>query len=237
MRVAISIFLLSHAVLISVCGLLQQRDGSGIGECSNEQVGKFVDEEYPQGCVDPRGNIQTEAFTRSSCNMTCGVPLVNFLCQCGQTGQSIASNFVETCVLNENGISCVDILVSKSLLSMLFAVEHKCIVQNVSSSCTIACSDALNNFKESLGCCVNNLFNVSSSSELDKQYTQYQLWQRCELESPGFCTPLLATKRPENGEATTGMNPSSSTTNFSVSIHNLPSYIIVTFAAVAIHLL
>lgn len=222
MKVAVTFFLLSHVIHISICGMLQQRGGSGIGECPDEQVDMFVDEKYPQGCVDPRGNIQTEAFTRSACNMTCGVPLVNFLCQCGQTGLAIANNFVETCVVNENGMSCLDILVSESLLSVLFAVDYECFPQNFNSSCTFACSSALYNLKESLGCCVNNLFNVSSSSELDRQYTQYQLWKWCEVGPPGFCPPLLATK---------GQNAA----NFSASIHNLLPYIMVLFVAVVIH--
>ena len=80
------------------------------------------------------------------------------------------------------------------------------------SGCDSRCTNALRNFADLGGCCINNLYNGSLAGITSFRYSWFssQYWSICGLRSPGFCSG--------NGTATTATTVGSGAVNLQASI-------------------
>lgn len=87
-----------------------------------------------------------------------------------------------TCEADDDGVICISYYNDTIVRTIVDPVELNCI--NGTNSCTEACRAAVVNFRENLGCCVNNLYNNSLHSIYG---ASYELWSLCEVETVGIC--------------------------------------------------
>ncbi len=134
-----------------------------------------------------------EFATRSAnyeCMASVGQPLVDTLLQNSKC-YIYARSLVEVCRVDENNQYCGAILGSSAINSgtssnpLFTSLVSNC-ASSSSSFCSSSCRSAATNIENSYGCCVN-AFNISIGGAQVPQLS-YGLWNRCGVDSPGFCT-------------------------------------------------
>ena len=154
----------------------------------------------PEPCEDTP-NIPEPSTNDPSCSFFCGFSqyfglecqhigdkLLQIYEECGDTES--ANQLRQRCGFNSKSRFCGTILnFSASLTDTIFAVYNKCYNFLSSGQCATACREALEDLKETYGCCVNSLNSTSQSrqGEIGVFVTSYELWSACGVESPGFC--------------------------------------------------
>ena len=155
----------------------------------------------PEPCEDTP-NIPEKSTDDPSCSSFCGSSqsfglecqhigdkLLQIYEQCGDTVS--ANELRQRCGFNARGRFCGIIPdFTASLTDTIFPVYNKCYNFLSSGQCATACKEALEDLKETYGCCVNNLNSTSQSRqrEIGVFVTSYKLWSACGVESPGFCS-------------------------------------------------
>jgi hypothetical protein len=130
-------------------------------------------------------------FTQYFCLPQHGQPYINAIVlssRCNQSGIfSTAEYVVDLCSVNANGSPCgfTSILFDNDVIGGL---HSDCSMSNI--SCTLNCSDSINDAKDMYSCCLNSAwFNSSIYSPPE---LSYGVWKSCEIETPGFCESPLS---------------------------------------------
>ncbi len=135
--------------------------------------------DYPQDCGE---NIDfSDLAFDSFCNRRCGQPLVDLFFTCGMADE--AATLVYSCRVNENGITCGTIL--GAVAADATAAENVCLPP--STPCSTACQNALQDLRDTGGCCAN-LTEVGSQFNIDVALYNFTLWESCDVEVTGLCT-------------------------------------------------
>ena len=145
--------------------------------------------------VNPPSNVQTctgteyiRRITNHVCMPSVGQPLINALLRTSRC-YPLARLFVDVCATNANGDFCLvlnqDVLSNGS--TNLFTALDSCGVST--STCTSSCRNTVSDARNTLGCCVNTLYNNSQGIQLPALSNSY--WNLCGVETPGFCTSTL----------------------------------------------
>jgi hypothetical protein len=168
--------------LWSLCDIPLPTEGCDNGPIVNRpaNVQECTEEEY--------FNIR---YTQYFCFPQHGQPYINAIVLSSRCNQSyfflIAEHVVDLCSVNANGSPCgfTSILFDYDVIGGL---HSDCAMSNV--SCTLNCSDSINDAKDMYGCCLNSVwFNTSTYSPPG---LSYGAWKSCEIETPGFCESPLS---------------------------------------------
>ena len=146
--------------------------------------------------LGPRDCTTQELFSRlanHACTPSVGQPLVDTLLQNSKC-YSIARELVDLCSINANWQFCAaivgspdaalintEILYSDSSFTSLIA---NC-GSSLSSQCSSSCQNAIADFADSYGCCVNSLNNTSTGDNMPE--LSYGLWTSCGVQTPRVC--------------------------------------------------
>ena len=168
--------------------------------CNAHQKDDIFAEIAPRDCYDAwkRGVSFAEEvvwYYDALCQPDCLAALSELDRRCGVTKASRNHLWYE-CAKNEKDIGCYELAARNS--DVMYNVYAKC--WNEIGTCTSECRAALEDFRDTHGCCVKSLYNATSlafhdSSVLrtavyysaDMDVVQYGLWTRCGIETPGFC--------------------------------------------------
>ena len=129
------------------------------------------------------------AYARSAliCNQI-GSQLIDTYNTCGRKGS--AMELGQLCGLNYKGTACFELQFSDNT-DYLLSVYTACFKYFSSGVCKDKCRSALKHFRAKYGCCVN-VYNGTafgeSSQLLGSIVTQYGLWSKCKVATPGMCT-------------------------------------------------
>ena len=90
---------------------------------------------------------------------------------------------MERCGVRETGERCPT---RSDLTGPLTQTIEVCTPNN--STCTVECSEALENFSNE-GCCINNALNGSLAGVTVQSYSvlSYEFWSNCGVETVGTC--------------------------------------------------
>ena len=103
--------------------------------------------------------------------------------------KTLANDIIATCGQNDLGRRCT----KSTYRPLLDGIASSCTQGN--ETCSSECRDALLTARNEIGCCVNNLFNMTFGiSSIDCQPfpdTIFNLWDQCGVTSPGFCSSSL----------------------------------------------
>ena len=152
---------------------------------------------------NPCGNVPTlpSSTIAGSCTYGCyayarsalicdgiGSELIDTYKGCGRKGAAL--ELTQLCGVNEKGTACFELQFSDNT-DYLLSVYTSCFKYFSSGVCTESCRRDLVRFRSKYGCCVN-VYNGTafgeSSQLLGSIVTQYDLWSRCGVDSPGMCT-------------------------------------------------
>ena len=157
--------------------------------CSVETVGECADApSFTPGSRDPPcTDIEAlEAEATYQCTQANLGPVLDAL-NGNSVCQFLTPILVDACGRLSNGELCV-VDVSRNLATvrtLLVAVITNCSNFTTTQSCPgSSCTIAIEQFRDSSGCCVNNIFNTSLRAGLP---TSIALWDACGVSSPGFC--------------------------------------------------
>lgn len=134
-----------------------------------------------------------ELFTRFAnyeCMESVGQGLVDTLLQNSRC-YIYARSAVEACSINENNEFCAAVVGSNlidsgsSTDSNFISLVNNC-ASSSSSFCSSSCQNAVTTIANSYGCCVN-VYNISIGGNQVPQLS-YGLWNRCGVNTPGFCS-------------------------------------------------
>ena len=94
-----------------------------------------------------------------------------------------AVSLVYTCRVNENGMTCGRIL--RAVIDTGTFAENACLPR--STSCSTTCQTALQNFRDTAGCC-GNITEVTNEFNIDVEIDDFALWNTCGVSVTGLCT-------------------------------------------------
>ena len=118
-----------------------------------------------------------------------GSKLLQVYEDCGD--ENSANELRQRCGFNHKNRSCGASLDTLSIGNdPIFSIYDKCYRFLSTGQCPTECRDALEELRDTYGCCVNN-FNTTSENrqeEIGPVVTSYGLWSACGVESPGFCS-------------------------------------------------
>lgn len=155
----------------------------------------------PRDCYDAwkRGVSFAEEVVRyydALCQPDCLAALTKLDHRCGVIRASRSHLWYE-CAKNEKEVGCYELAAENS--DVMYKVYAKC--WNEADTCAGECRAALEDFRDTHGCCVNTLYNATSLAfhdasvldaavyySADMGVAQYGLWARCGVETPGFCS-------------------------------------------------
>lgn len=159
----------------SMCGV------ETVGLCSN--IATITPVNFTTNC--PSQREQSEMLQDSVCAN--GQFTVDRFYEGDVCRKTLASDFVDSCGQNDFGRYC------GTDRSLLDNITLSCTQGN--ETCSPECRDALLAARSEIDCCVNNLFNMtfdtSSSTCQPFPDTIFDLWDRCNVVSPGFCPSTL----------------------------------------------
>lgn len=166
-----------------------------IGNCTAERVAQFFGN-WPQVCqsganIDIMSAITTgnqtgiNAAYRIICQPRCGNPLLSFYDQCGLPETSIVVRGF--CARTNDDMLCYEQLFN--ILNSNGQVRRDCIPRTF--ACATNCQISLQTFANSSRCCVNALNNSFFTSSVSQSTLDNELWSNCNIDTPGFCIPLL----------------------------------------------
>lgn len=169
------ILILSSA-LWTYCGL------SRPGPCSNVPS-------LPSSTIAGSCTYGCYAYARSA--LICeeiGSELIETYSECGRKGPALELG--QLCGINQKGTACFELQFSDNT-DYLLSIYTACFKYFSTGDCTKKCHRALVGFRRKYGCCVN-VYNGTafgeSSQLLGSIVTEYGLWSRCKVVSPGMCT-------------------------------------------------
>ena len=130
------------------------------------------------------------------CHPDCLTALIELAQRCGTNQEASLNHLQFECAKNEKGIECYKLAAKNS--DVMYDVYANC--WNETDTCASECRAALEHFRDTHGCCVNTLYNTTSSAfdyesalstavyyDEDMGVVQYGLWERCGISTPGFC--------------------------------------------------
>ena len=167
-----------------------KRQESFFGTCSQTEYIEWYYNNYPPKCRNRMENIQFEQERYLIyCDKECGDPYLNFLqsCEEGEGSETLAEYYRNLCYENSNGVQCVYYFLAHERLQPTYYVENNCNTAfgNGNDNCSFDCFVALHQFKNELGCCVNNIYNHSAG---EHQVANFSLWSNCGVSTPGECS-------------------------------------------------
>ena len=130
------------------------------------------------------------SFANYECMANVGQGLVDTLLQNSRC-YIYARSLVDACSVNENDQFCAAIVGSNVIDSggsndqQFTSLVTNC-ASSSSSFCSSSCRSAVTSIANSHGCCVN-VFNISIGGNQVPQLS-YGLWNRCGVDTPGFCS-------------------------------------------------
>ena len=169
------ILILSSA-LWTYCGLKRPQ------QCSNVPA-------LPSSTIAGACTYGCYAYARSAliCQQI-GSQLIETYNTCGRKGSALELG--QLCGLNYKGTACFELQFTDNT-DYLLSVYTSCFKYFSSGVCKEKCRKSLKHFRSKYGCCVN-VYNGTafgeSSQLLGSIVTQYGLWSRCKVASPGMCT-------------------------------------------------
>ena len=153
---------------------------------------------YPTDCLTAFQNIdasgQTFTLPTVICERRCGQPAVDFYISCGTpTFDFVARAVVQGCGTNAMGRRCLDNSVRTALTTAATQIQTACASTVSGSACTDSCRNALNDARQSPGCCINILNITTSISNVVLPAVNRQLWeQQCNVDFPSLCPSSLS---------------------------------------------
>lgn len=121
------------------------------------------------------------------CNQVYGQQLVDMYLNCGYNQAALRE--VTNCGLR-NGKYCFD--VADHAHEYQRTVDSLCFNQYGKPSCSESCQEALWDYRENVGCCINNLYNASDEPIFNDRTASNILWTACGITPiDGFCESTL----------------------------------------------
>jgi len=171
------------------------------------------------------GQISAESFLNYTsavtavneiyCRPECGNPLITANNQCGLP--ELSDSLRQVCSRNEDGDLCYERF--GNILTDEIQVQFNC---NGTSSCTASCQGALRAISGNSGCCLNAFNNTLSRAaiasanmiygsimNITSSIVHYDLWYRCNVTTPGFCSLESSTLAESSTRATSTLAESS----------------------------
>lgn len=141
--------------------------------------------------LDPTGLCTTATYLKYvralKCNQTYGQQLVDLYLDCGYNEMALMESM--DCG-KMKGNFCFDI--ADSAQQYQAAVDSLCFDAYGRPSCGNSCQEALWDFRENVGCCINNLYNASDEPIRNYRTASNLLWTACEVTPiNGFCKSTL----------------------------------------------
>ena len=122
------------------------------------------------------------------CNQTYGQQLVDLYLNCGYNQMALMESM--GCGTSLEGEFCFDVADRSQQYQV--AVDSLCFDLYGKPSCSNSCQQALWNFREKVGCCINNLYNASDNPLSNDRTASNILWMACEVPPiDGFCNSTL----------------------------------------------
>ena len=170
-----------------------KRQDNFFGVCTQEEYYEWFYNKYPPNCRFLMENLQFEQVRYLVyCDEECGDPYLNYLKSCEEEGEesseeSSVSYYEDLCHENSNGVPCAYYFLAQEKLQPAYYVEMNCNMEfgdAGNSNCSFDCFIALHQFKNQLGCCVNNIYNHTETNMV----ADFNLWSKCGVSTPGHCS-------------------------------------------------
>lgn len=116
----------------------------------------------------------TEVALRAWCTSDLTESLVEIYYQC----ENDFSLQEKRCRTNERGILC------GLFVNYLKDLKQANLICSNQSHCSSQCQQLLEQLKENLGCCFNEMINITSGPRLYRNIVKYELWKNCSLDPP-----------------------------------------------------
>ena len=137
--------------------------------------------------IDPNCDMIAEKGIELTCTKRFLDPVVDALEDAGDC-QAYVGAVMEGCGVNEEGERCITQL---AIFSQLSQAQVACSLTD--TTCTEVCTQALEDFSDVGGCCVNNLFNGSLAGIAVPRYDilSFEFWSNCGVDTLGTCEVRL----------------------------------------------
>jgi len=80
-------------------------------------------------------------------------------------------------------------------------LQSTCNLTNATNPCPDGCAEALMTIRDDIGCCFNNIYNVTGNHF--QQFASNELWAACQVPTLGRCTETLNPNAPTTMMPTT----------------------------------
>ena len=190
----LSMVLASPETFLKVASQLTKRS---VGPRQTNNCDANIFRNYPADCLTAFQSIdtsgQTFTFPAAICERRCGQPAVEFYISCGTPlFDFIARVVVQGCGTNAMGRRCYENSVRTALTTASTQIQTACASTISGSTCTANCRNALNDARQSPGCCIN-LLNTTGITNTVIPAVDRQLWeQRCNVDLPSLCPSSLS---------------------------------------------
>ena len=106
--------------------------------------------------------------------------------ECGASDTVSARETRQTCGFNDKGDLCG---ITEFDREYILSVYNECYRFYSTNECPTDCKEALQEMRDTYGCCVNNLNTTQAiiSDNIESLVTGYDLWSTCGVETPGYC--------------------------------------------------
>ena len=160
--------------LVTLCGLTPPPQ-----RCSTPSSLTFTPSTVPRCSTN---ELTNRILKEVSCKPEVQKVLFDIYSSCNV--ETFISALVDACRVNENGDFC-------STLAQNLAIDNSNIQRSCTSSstCSNDCRDAIKMFRSDAGCCINALYNSTTSGT---STTSYELWSRCGVDTVGQCVSTLS---------------------------------------------
>jgi len=173
------------------------------------------------------------AINEILCRPECGNPYITTYNQCGLP--EISDSLRQECTRNEDGDLCYERL--GNILTDEIQVRSNCIGN---SSCPASCQGALRAISRNSGCCLNAFNHTVSRAAIasfnmiygaivnvTSSIVHYDLWYRCNVTTPAFCSLESSTLAESSTPATSRPTSSAVILNFTKVLILLTSVVMV----------
>ena len=133
--------------------------------------------------IPPAGSGCTnDELTQQLLELLCcsGGPVVEHLLK--QDCPDLAQLIINQCG-RRNGKFCLE---DSEIILQASSVPSSC--SSTTSTCQSTCATALRSYRDTAGCCLNNLLNNTFQPN---PITDFELWDRCNVDAPDFCPSTL----------------------------------------------
>ena len=188
----LSMVLASPETFLKVASQLTKRS-VGPRQTSNCDLNIF--QNYPIDCLTAFQSIDTSSQSITIpavvCERRCGQPAIDYFISCrNPTFDFVVRTVVQLCGTNAMGQRCFQ--VQTALTTASTQIGTACASTISGSACTDNCRNALNDARQSPGCCLN-ILNITSITNIVLPAVDRQLWeQRCNVDLPSLCPSSLS---------------------------------------------